>query len=399
MMAWIFRAEETRFQSWTSDGTWSMNAQIKLFRIFGIQIGLHYSWLLIALLVVLSLSGQFSETNRQWAPSLVWGLALLTALLFFASILVHELSHAAVAKTRGLPVRSITLFALGGVAQIEKEAADAKTEFLVAIAGPITSLLIGSLSLVLAAWFGWNPTSVHQSPLAAMLGWLGVINIALALFNMIPGFPLDGGRVLRAVLWWFTGNASQSTRIATGIGQLVAFAFIVVGLFRFFNGAGFGGLWLTFIGWFLLDAARSSYAQSEVLERLRGTRVSDVMSHDWSKVDGETNLQQFIDSSLLRSGRRCFIVTDNDHPIGMVTTHEIKNVERDKWPQLKVRDIMLPFAKLHSVKPTTSLTDALETMGREDVNQLPVVQNSQVEGIVSRGHILRLLQTRAELHT
>jgi Zn-dependent protease/CBS domain-containing protein len=374
-----------------------MKAQIKLFRVFGIEIGLHYSWLLIALLVVLSLRGQFSETNRHWEPSLVWGLAILTALLFFASILVHELSHAALAKTRGLPVRSITLFALGGVAQIEKEASDAKTEFLVGIVGPVTSLVIGALSLLLAVWFGWSPTGGHQSPWGAMLGWLGVINIALALFNMIPGFPLDGGRVLRAVLWWITGNASRSTRIATGIGQLVAFAFIVVGLFRFFGGAGFGGLWLTFIGWFLLDAARSTYAQYEVLERLRGTRVSDVMSHEWPNVDAGTNLQQFIDSNLLRSGQRCFIVTDNDEPIGMVTTHEIKNVEREKWPQLRVRDIMLPFTKLHSVKPNTSLTDALETMGREDVNQLPVVRNSHVEGIVSRGHILRLLQTRAEL--
>jgi len=376
-----------------------MKAQIKLFRVFGIQIGLHYSWLLIALLVVLSLASQFSETNRRWDSTMVWGLAILTALLFFASILIHELSHAAVAKARGLPVKAITLFALGGVAQIEKEASDAKTEFWIGIAGPITSLLIGILSLMLAAGFGWAPSATNQSAWAAMLGWLGVINIALAIFNMIPGFPLDGGRVLRALLWWSSGNAARSTRIAARIGQLVAFGFIVIGLLRFFNGAGFGGLWLTFIGWFLLDAARSSYGQFEILERLRGARVSDVMSHDWSKVDAGTNLQHFIDENLLRSGRRCFIVTDNDDPIGMVTAHEIKNVEREKWPHLTVRDITLPLTKLHSVKPTTSLTDALETMGREDVNQLPVVRNSHVEGIVSRGHILRLLQTRAELQT
>src|SRR5882672_6994691 len=171
-----------------------MKAQIKLFRIFGIQIGLNYSWLLIAVLVVLSLAGQFAATNREWGANVIWGAAILTALLFFAAILVHELSHAAVAKARGLPVRSITLFALGGVAQIEKEASDAKTEFWMGIAGPITSAVIGIICLGIAAGIGWTPSGSHQSPLAAMLGWLGVINILLAVFNMIPGFPLDGGR-------------------------------------------------------------------------------------------------------------------------------------------------------------------------------------------------------------
>ncbi len=186
-----------------------MKAQIKLFRIFGIQIGLNYSWLLIAVLVVFSLAGRFAATDREWGANVIWGLAILTTLLFFAAIVIHELSHAAVAKARGLPVRSITLFALGGVAQIEKEASDAKTEFWMGIAGPITSALIGVICLGIAAGFGWTPTGIHQSPPAAMLGWLGVINIALAVFNMIPGFPLDGGRVLRAIVWWITGSASS----------------------------------------------------------------------------------------------------------------------------------------------------------------------------------------------
>jgi Zn-dependent protease len=374
-----------------------MKAQIKLFKIFGIQIGLHYSWLLIAVLVVLSLAGQFAATNPRWGTNVIWGLAVLTALLFFASIVVHELSHAAVAKARGLPVRSITLFALGGVAQIEKEASDAKTEFWMGIAGPITSAIIGAVCLSIAWAIGWTPTENQQSPLAAMLGWLGVINIALAVFNMIPGFPLDGGRVLRAIIWWITGNASRATRVATRIGQLVAFVFILVGLFRFFGGAGFAGLWLTFIGWFLLDAARSTYAQFETIERLRGLRVRDVMASDCPVIDGNTNLQTFVDDYLLRSGQRCFIVEDNGQVAGMLTAHEVKAVEREKWPKLNVRDAMLPLAKLHGVRPTTSLTEALETMGREDVNQLPVMSNSHLDGIVSRGHILRLLQTRLEL--
>src|SRR6267142_4309035 len=177
-----------------------MKAQIKLFRIFGIQIGLHYSWLLIALLVVFSLAGQFAATNPHWSSNVIWGIAVLTALLFFAAIVVHELSHAAVAKVRGLPVRSITLFALGGVAQIEREASDAKTEFWMGIAGPITSAVLGCICLGLAWTLGWTMLAEPGTPFMAMLVWLGYINIGLALFNMIPGFPLDGGRVLRAVL-------------------------------------------------------------------------------------------------------------------------------------------------------------------------------------------------------
>ena len=374
-----------------------MKAQIKLFRIFGIQIGLHYSWLLIAVLIVFSLAGQFAATNPQWGANIIWGVSLLTALLFFATIVIHELSHAAIAKTRGLPVRSITLFALGGVAQIEKEASDAKTEFWMGIAGPITSALIGLICLGIAAGIGWNPSNHHQSPWAAMLGWLGVINLALAVFNMVPGFPLDGGRVLRASIWWITGDASRATRVATGVGQIIAFGFIIVGLFRFFNGAGFGGLWLTFIGWFLLDAARSSYAQFETIERLRGVRVRDVMSSDWPIIDGKTSLQTFVDDHLLRSAKRCFVVEEDGRVVGMITPHEVKDVNRQKWPQLSVHDAMLPLTKLHAVKPGTSLTEALETMGREDVNQLPVMNNTHLDGIISRSHILRLLQTRVEL--
>ena len=374
-----------------------MKAQIKLFRIFGIQIGLNYSWLLIAVLVVLSLAGQFAATNREWGANVIWGVAILTALLFFAAIVVHELSHAAVAKARGLPVRSITLFALGGVAQIEKEASDAKTEFWMGIAGPITSAVIGIICLGIAAGVGWTPSGSHQSPLAAMLGWLGVINILLAVFNMIPGFPLDGGRVLRAIVWWITGSASRATRIATAIGQLVAFAFIIIGLFRFFNGAGFAGLWLTFIGWFLLDAARSTFAQFETIERLRGVRVRDIMAGDWAVIEAKTNLQTFVHDHLLKSAKRCFVVEENGHVVGIVTPHEVKDVDREKWSQLTVAEVMLTLEKLHAVKPATSLTEALETMGREDINQLPVMSDGHLDGIISRGHILRLLQTRAEL--
>ncbi|MBK6797375.1 MAG: site-2 protease family protein [Acidobacteria bacterium] len=189
-----------------------MEAQIKLAQIFGIKIGLHYSWLFIALLIAFSLAGHFGEVHPSWSPVVIWGMAIITALLFFAAIVAHELSHAVVAVWRGLPVSSITLFALGGVAQLEKEPEDPTTEFLVSIVGPIASAVIGFICLLLAWVLGWTRMVEPTTPLMAMLVWLGYINFGLAIFNMLPGFPMDGGRVLRAIVWWQTGNAQRATK-------------------------------------------------------------------------------------------------------------------------------------------------------------------------------------------
>jgi Zn-dependent protease/predicted transcriptional regulator len=375
-----------------------MEAQIKLGRIFGVQLGLHYSWLLIALLITLSLAGHFSATNAHWGSVSIWILAIATSLLFFASIVVHELSHAAIAKARGLPVRSITLFALGGVAQIERESADPKTEFWMGIVGPITSAVIGVVCLALAWALGWSPGATPGTPLLAMAVWLGYINITLAAFNMIPGFPLDGGRVLRAIIWWNTKDPTRATRIAAQVGQLIAFGFIVSGFFRFFTGAGLGGLWLAFIGWFLLVAARESQTRVRVAEDLRGIRVGDIMTRECPTVERHYNLQTFADDYLLRTGRRCFFVVENGHIAGLVTPHEVKEVPRNRWPYTTVGDIMRPLDKLHAVDPDTPVADALESMGRDDINQLPVVSDHRLEGIISRSHVLRLLQARAELN-
>src|SRR5438128_449687 len=235
-----------------------MHSHIKLGRIFGIEIGLHYSWIVIALLIVFSLAGHFRETNPSWGDGVVLATAIATGLLFFAAIIAHELAHSLVAKSRGLPVRSITLFALGGVSQIEKEAADAASEFWIAIVGPITSFLIGALLLGISATQGWNTPATPKTPVLAMMVWLGFINVMLGVFNLIPGFPLDGGRVLRSIVWWITKDPVRSTRIAARVGQGVAAFFIVLGVYRLFSGAGFAGLWIAIIGWFLLDAAGAS---------------------------------------------------------------------------------------------------------------------------------------------
>jgi Zn-dependent protease/predicted transcriptional regulator len=375
-----------------------VRAQIKLGRILGIEIGLHYSWFIIALLITFSLAAHFRVHNPEWGETLSWTLAVITALLFFTSIVLHELSHAAVAKSRGLPVNSITLFALGGVAQIEKEATDARTEFWMGIVGPITSLLIGVICLGIALATGWKPPAFPSKPLPAMLMWLGYINVALAVFNMIPGFPLDGGRVLRAIIWWINGDSNQATKIAARVGQLVAFGFIVLGIWRFFGGAGIGGLWVAFIGWFLLVASRESYAQVAVTEGLRDVRVADVMSRDYPTVDTHSNLKTFVEEHLVRAGRRCFVVTFNGHVEGIITPKEVSGVERQRWPYTTVAEVMRPLDQIRTVAPDTLVTKALEVMGREDLNQLPVVEGDDIKGFISRGHILQLLQTRAELH-
>ena len=375
-----------------------MEATIRLGRIYGIEIGVHYSWFIIAVLISLSLFSFFSEAHPDWSRATIWAMSLGTAFLFFIAIVTHELSHAVVARRNDLPVRSITLFALGGVAQIEKEAPSGKIEFWLGIVGPITSVLIGLICLGFSYLLGWLPMTEPDTPLMAMLVWLGYINIALAAFNMIPGFPMDGGRVLRGIIWASTGDRVKATRIASVTGQFMAIAFIVLGLFLFFGGAGFGGLWIAFIGWFLLNAAKASYAQIEITEGLRGVTVGDLMARDCPVADSRENLQTLVDDYLLKTGRRCFMVTAMGEPVGMITPHEIKTIEPRLRAFKTVADVMRPLDSLHTVTPKTPAVEALEIIGREGVNQLPVVASGKLEGIISREQIINYIVTRRELN-
>ena len=374
-----------------------MKSSIRLGSLFGIEVGLHYSWFLIALLITMSLSAQFQQAHPEWGQGVIWTTSLMTAVLFFAALLAHELSHALVARSRGLTTRAITLFALGGVAQIEKEPEDPKTEFWVGIVGPFSSAVIGVVALALAWASGWRLGSVPETPLLSMLVWLGYINVSLAAFNMIPGFPLDGGRILRAVIWRFTRNGVRATQLAARVGQFVALCFIALGIFRFFSGAGFGGLWIAFIGWFLMQAAGSSYSSVRLNEVLKNVKVSDVMTRDCIAVDPHLNVKTFVDEYLLVSGARCFVVEENGKIVGLVTPHQIKELDRQRWPYTTLYDVMRPLDQLHTVSPSTPVIEALKTMGSDDVNQLPVVSGNHLDGIVTRANVLQFLQTRAEL--
>jgi Zn-dependent protease len=302
-----------------------MPASIQLGRVAGIPVGLHYSWLIIATLIAFSLADYFRTSEPAWDGAAVWGTAVITAVLFFVALLAHEMSHALVARRRGLRVRSITLFALGGIARIDAAGNTAATEVLVAVVGPVTSVIIGIGCLAGATALGWTPGG-QNDVMAALLGWLGSINVLLAAFNLIPGYPLDGGRILRGVLWGLYDNLERATRHATRVGQVVAATLMFFGVYQFFAGGRIDGLWLGFIGWFLLSAAEAEYTQVTVSESLRGIRVADVMASDCDAV-----------------------------------------------------------------------SDALASMAQQDVNQLPVLTGGRLAGIITRGHILQLLQARAEL--
>ena len=374
-----------------------MRSTIKLGKISGIEIGLHYSWFIIAALMVFSLGEHFHQVSPNWSMLEVWIVALITAVLFFLTLLLHELAHSLIAQKRGLKVKAITLFALGGVSQTEDDASDAKTEFWVAIAGPITSLVIGFGCLAIAMGLGWRRSAEPDTAVTAVAVWLGYINVGLAFFNMIPGFPLDGGRVLRSIIWGISKNADRSTRIAARVGQIVALLFILDGIWQFFHGGGFGGLWIAFIGWFLMDAAKASYGQVETESALKGLRVSDIMSTECVVVNRGTSLQEFVDIYLLTTGQRCYAVEDQGQLIGLITLRDVSRIPRDRWEQATVSEAMRPGTELHTVSPDTSVLNALKIMVRNDINQLPVVDHGRLQGIVSRSQILQLLRTRDEL--
>ncbi|MGH9502838.1 MAG: site-2 protease family protein [Terriglobales bacterium] len=372
-----------------------MRSQIRLGRIAGISIGLHYSWFIIAFLIAFSLVAQFHSVSPSWNSSTVWAAAIITSVLFFVSLLLHELAHSALAQAKGLRVREITLFALGGISQIETEPTSAKSEFWIAVVGPATSVAIGFLLFGLARVLGWAPGGQPRNPPEAVLLWLAYINVALGLFNLIPGYPLDGGRILRAILWWITGKVERATRIAARTGEGVAFVFILLGLYRFFVGANFAGLWLAFIGWFLLEASRSSYARVELMSELHGHRVAELMEHDCIVVDGSISVRDFVEEYLLHTAHRCFLVNQNQRTAGIVTPNEIKAVSREEWSRTSLQSVMRPLHMSVTVAPDMPADKALELMAKEGVTQLPVVSDGHVEGLFSQNQIFKFLQFAA----
>lgn len=366
---------------------------LRVGRVFGIELKIDYSWFIVFALVAWFLAGRyFPMTHPGWSIGVYWAMGAITALLFFASVVAHELAHSFVSQAHGVPVRDITLFIFGGVAQISEEPKRARDEFLMALAGPATSLVIVSLFGLL--WL----VSLPASPLLhALAGWLAWINVSLALFNLIPGFPLDGGRVFRAIVWSVTGNLRRATQIATGLGRVVANGFIFWGIWQIFDGNWANGLWIAFIGWFLENAATASYRRVALQEMLAGHTAREVTMTDCPRIPRGLTLDLLVDQVVLPSGRRCFPVVEDDQVFGLLTLHGIKKVLRERWAATRVEEVMIPLADLKTVHPDDELTIVFERMTAEDFNQFPVMEGRQLLGMVARDDVLAFLRTRAEL--
>jgi Zn-dependent protease len=367
---------------------------VRLTTIRGIEVGLHYSWFIIFFLITFSLTTRFASEHPHWTTVEHYTVAIATSLLFFGSIFLHELAHSFVALAKGIHVRSITLFAFGGVAQIGREPDRPLTEFQIAVAGPIASAL-----LAVGFWLVSSLAGDQFEHVAALGGWLASINLMLAIFNLVPGFPLDGGRILRAVLWHGTGSFSKATRIAAGSGQIIGYGLIVGGIWTgLVTGNWFSGLWLAFIGWFLRNAAQESVLQVSLSSVLTGVRAEDIMTRDCPTVSGRMRLAELVQEHILKTGQRCFVVAEGGRLEGLVTLHQIKAVPQSRWTDVSVGEAMTPLAKLRVVAPETPISEVLRTMEGRDINQVPVAKGGQFVGLLTRDHILRVLSTKMELN-
>jgi len=372
-----------------------MGGAFNLGKVFGIQLRLHYSWFIIFALLA------FALVAPHWSSGFWWAIGIITCLLFFASVIAHELAHSLVGRANGIPIKSITLFIFGGIAQMTKEAASPNAELKMAAAGPACSAAIGGMCFLI-----WSFNSGMAAPVASMVWWLMFMNLALATFNMIPGFPLDGGRVLRATLWRFTGDYKRSTRIATRVGEGVGYTFIAGGIaivvlplfgLSLFGLSWFGGLWIAFIGWFLKNAASTSYRQAQWRQALQRFTAAQVMIANCPVVPADVTLNQVVQEYIIPSGCRLFMVADMGKLEGILPLQNIKPVSQQNWGVTQVKEIMIPIDKLKVAYPGQDALNVLEQMDESDTNQILVASEGRVIGVIARDDLITFLRTRTEL--
>ncbi len=373
-------------------GRVTVKSSFRLGRIAGIEIGIHYSWILAFILIAWSLAqGFFPHYYPGWDLVTYWVTGILAALFLFVSVLVHELAHSLVAISRGLPVRSITLFIFGGVSNIEREPERPRVEFVVAVVGPLASLALAGLF-----WGLQQVVGEQGGPLIAILGYLALINALLAGFNLLPGFPLDGGRVLRSILWSTTGSLTRATNIAAMIGRLFGWGLIGFGVFQLLAGNFLGGLWIAFIGWFLSSAADASRREMTLREHLRGVRVKDVMDQSPEIISSQTLVEEVVRDVFLQRRRRAAAVYQGDQLVGIVTITDIKGQPQQKWSQTPVGEIVTR-QPLYSVGMDDDMNSALRLLAQHDLNQLLVLKEGRLVGFLNRADIIRYLQLSQEL--
>ncbi|MDQ3448578.1 MAG: site-2 protease family protein [Chloroflexota bacterium] len=364
---------------------------IRLFRIGGIDVGVHYSWLVIFGLVTYSLGVGFFPQAIPGLPSAeAWILGAIAAILLFTSVLLHELAHSFMAKARGLDAKSITLFIFGGVSNLAGEAKQPATEFLVAIVGPLMSFVIAGVSYLVA-------TSVTEPRIEATASYLAIINLLLGAFNLIPGFPLDGGRVLRSVVWSITGNLRRATDVAANLGKLVAYGFLAWGFLRLIDGDFLGGAWIALIGWFLHGAASSSLDQVILDTRLRRVRVGDIVRPDTFTVPPGLPVAQLIDEVLLPANKRAVPVQLDGQLIGMVTLSDLVKLTPEQRLTARVEEVMGGRKGVITVRPFDSLAHAIGLLSEHDFEQMPVVEGERLIGMLTRADVMHQLLLREAL--
>lgn len=370
-----------------------MGARINLVRIWGIAIGLHWSLVIVFALLTWSLADGFlPEQYPTLSITARWIIAAVTSLFFFVSILLHELGHAWVALRNGVKVPRITLFIFGGAAELDRQAKTPGAEFRIAAGGPIVSLaltiLFGAIAYLLrdVTYFG------------ASFRWLWQVNLMLLLFNLVPGYPLDGGRMLRAAVWHFSGSEQRATTVAALSGQLVAFGLMAIGVYFVLSGNFFNGLWLIFIGWFLQNATAAEQSATTVQQQLSGISVGQAMSTiKEPRVPSRLKIQQLVDDYALPLGQRFFLVMDDDVPRGLVTLRGLAQVPRERWDWASVTEVMIPWSELTKVSPDIDLLDAMKLMDDKQIAQVPVVEGTSVVGLLTREEIIHFLRLRMEL--
>ncbi len=371
-----------------------MRGSFRVARIGDIDIGIHYSWILVFLLVAWTLAvGVFPQQFPGLGSSIYWVMGAVSSVLLFVSVLIHELAHSFVAESRGLKVKDITLFIFGGVSNLKEEPRSAGDELFISVVGPVASL-------VLAAIF-WGISQAQGLPetVLGVVGYLAEINLILGVFNLIPGFPLDGGRVLRALLWGGTHSLTRATRIAVGVGRAVSLLFVLGGLFLIVSvGSLISGIWLIFIGWFLNNAAEASGQQSVAMEVFRGVTVRRLMHPEPRVADPSATLLNLVWSHLLESGQRAVPVVDDGRLVGVVTLKEVRGVPQEKWQDTTVSELMTPAHEIQTVRPDDSAASAMTLMNETEAEVLPVVdEGDHLVGIISEGDLRGYLRVRHEL--
>jgi Zn-dependent protease/predicted transcriptional regulator len=362
-------------------------------RIRGIAIEIHPSWIPVVALLAWSLAeGFFPETYERWSTAAYWAVGVVSAILLFATVLVHELAHALVAVRRGLEVPKITLFFFGGVSHLGGQPRTAGEEFAIAVAGPVTSLVIAAAGALLGFLLGGLSEKV-----GAVFWYLAVVNVLLAVFNILPGFPLDGGRVLRSIAWNRTGSFRRATRIAGSVGELFGYALLIGGGLFLLSGSGFVGLWWMLIGWFLLNAARAE-SQNLQLESILGRlKAADVMHDGFHSVPPGVPLQDVVDHHMLAEGERAVVVAQDGAVQGILTVSDVTRVPRDRWANTPAQAAMIPRDKVLTVASTTPAVEVLTLLAERGFNQIPVLEEGRMVGMITRRELIERVQVAEKL--